>query len=174
LTTRTRRQVITRAARRGTVWVDQSWNLSTADGGEELFTLLPGIVDPDPLGWTLIRTILCYSVMAQVPTAARGYQMYDVGIGIASNEAFAVGVTGIPNVGTAADHPERGWVYRCRHIVQDDTAIPMPIVNVFKDIKSQRKLDRGVLYMTAESTAGFGTALTLRFMGLTRSLFKLP
>jgi len=170
----TRNRPIARAARRSTTWVDTNWNLSTASGGEELFTLLPGIVDPDPLGWTLTRVLLCYSVFASVPTSATGYQAYDVGIGIASNEAFAVGVTGIPNVGTAADHPERGWVYRCRHVVGDSTVVPLPNIDVFKDIRSQRKLDRGVLYLTSESLALVGTAVTLRFAGLARCLFRLP
>ena len=92
-----------------------------------------------------------------------------MGIGIASQDAFAAGV--FPDPDTQQDEPQRGWIWRDDYLVQDSTNTLPPILRVSFDLHSQRKIDRGELYYVVDNNLVVGTAFNIRVKGLIRQLF---
>ena len=158
--------------RRGTDWIDQLVNFTLASGTGSPITLLPGRTPEEMQGYTLIRTIMCYQIMPEAAGAVIGEQVVDIAIGTASQEAFAAGV--VPDPSVEADEPQRGWVYRCRHHVRDSTGFSIQYPTFERDLRAMRKIDNGELYLVTDNFALVGTAFSIRFLGIIRSLFKQP
>jgi len=96
----------------------------------------------------------------------------DMGIGVASQEAFTAQIVPDPNV--QAEYPALGWLYATTQMVLFNNssgtteAIVVPVWHF--DIRANRKVDKGVLYMTWNNTAADGTGFTVRLVGRLRSL----
>ena len=111
------------------------------------------------------------------PTSTHSDQLnvIDVGIGVASQEAFALGTTALPDPRTQADYPPRGWLYINTQPVMNsidatNQAIATRPARFQFDIRSMRKIDKGVLYLLIQSSAGKGSGVTTLVSGRVRTL----
>ena len=77
----------------------------------------------------------------------------DVGIGVVSQEAFDLET--LPDPDAVGDYPQMGWIYVATQPVLkyvEGTGIGVVIPAHFKaDIRGQRKVDRGVLFMLLQN-----------------------
>ena len=164
------------APRRQRRWADKLFSLATASTTGDAIDLSGEFTANETAGLTVVRMILCYTIRPNNPGAASGNQLVDVGIGLFEAEAFAAGV--LPDVQSEADYPRGGWLYRCRHNVQDDLSgvgtIQWPETN--KDIRSQRRLGGPdvALGFLLFNGPGEGTAFSTHMVGIVRTLFLLP
>ena len=121
--------------------------------------------------WTLLRTIIGLDIGATVHDSGEGSSTIDIGIGIASQEAFLAGVFPDPN--NATDFPTRGWIFRARgRIFGFD--VDQPTVyswRVDRDIRSRRVLDNGEPYVIFTNGINDGGTVVARVTGLIRCLW---
>jgi len=155
-------------------WADFLLSMVLAPGTAQSVDLLTSAVNSDTITvGRLIGRIHVHpdSLTAQVDFGAT----INVGIGVASADAFGVGTAALAGIATAADAPARGWLYRSQmHVTkvhssgtdyeygEDDT--------LAFDVRAMRKVDKGVLYFTAQSTSVVGTAGSLRLTGIIRAM----
>ena len=164
------------APRRRRRWADRLLQVSVANNTTTTNDLTTEFADNDRAGLTVVRLIMCYSIRANNPGAVSGTQILDIAIGLFEKEAF--GATVLPDVQTEADYPRGGWLYRCRHVVQDeptaDGVITAP--EIFKDVRSQRKIGGpdAVLGLIAHNQSHEGNTFTVKLVGIIRGLYLLP
>ena len=163
-----------RGTRRSTIWVDTIDTITMASGisGSKL-SLLNNLDADARRGATLTRMIMCYSFFPTIIANESGDQMLDIGVGVASKEAFDAGALSEPE--SEQEHPMTGWVYRCRHVAGNRADLGYNgRIDVQRDIRAQRKLDTGDLFMVTSNTALSGTASSMRMVFIIRCLLKLP
>ena len=162
------------AVRRGTAWEDHFVTIEIANGGSINEDLLTNTTDSERRGYTLVRQILRLDLVADVPGGVSGKQQVSLGIGLASDDAFAAGALPEPEAGV--DFPVTGWLWRSQYIVIDELLINGLVapIRIDEDLHAARKLDRSTLYIRAHSTVEQGTAFQVALTGLIRSLYKLP
>ncbi len=162
--------------RRETRWVDQLLNISIASGASTVASLT-GELGPDALsGMTLIRSIFCYTVSPAAHTLVSGSMGIDIGLGMTQDEALAAAA--LPDVDTQSDYPNRGWIYRCRHIVYDSINgeggpgnVPM---TQRADVRSQRKMGQDEdIFLALVNTSLEGTGFNVRFHGIILMLYLI-
>ena len=165
-------------ARRTSFWVDTLINGNMASGGGNIVGSLMGTIDTDEAasgGLTVVRLIMCLDISPAVHYSGESYQQVDLGIGVASQEAVELGTTALSDPEDAADHPQRGWLYRCRYrVVGSSAARPetgIHIVHDYKDLRAKRKIERGQLFFHGTNTNDIGTAVTVNISGIVRALF---
>ena len=99
-------------------------------------------------------------------------QQVDVGIGVGSQEAFSAGVVPDPNV--QAEYPTIGWLYITTQVlVWNNSSGTNEVAHIptwHFDIGSNRKVDKGVLWLAAHNTGADGSGLNVRMIGRVRSL----
>ncbi len=163
-----------RSPRRKTDWFDTIFSQDMANGSQNIQRLTPTGFSP---GHTLTRMLISFSFVPNPLGVATGIQRLDFGIGIASEDAFVAGA--VPDANAPLEFPPRGWVLRDEVIVnsrldgangQDST----PVIRLTYDIRAQRMLDNGVLYVATNNVAGGGTAFTVAHFGFVRILMLLP
>ena len=157
---------------RQTDWVDTRVVLSPSSGGTETDGLMTGVLPVDMRGMTLIRTIVTLSAYSQTSAGAWGVQQIDIGIGVASQEAFAANV--LPDPAISTDKPPRGWVYRTSRLVSQNGVGTAILFDLMADIRGARKIENGELYIIADNTFRNGTSFGVNIIGLVRTLYKLP
>ncbi len=158
--------------RRGTTWADTIIDTVITNGSEDIRSIM-GSFDPDERrGMTITRILMCLYLIPSPNGAVVGVQLADVAIGNASQEAFAAGV--VPNPQTAGEFPQRGWLYRCRHAVVDDSTPGYPSPVIREDLHAQRKIDTGEPYLVITNNTAEGVAFSIRVIGTIRMLLKLP
>ena len=164
------------APRRSRRWADKLFNLSINSGATGNGDLSAEFTANETAGLTVVRMILCYTVMANPPGGASGVQAVDIGVGIFEAEAFAADV--LPDVNSEADYPRGGWLFRCRHAVVDELTATGVVAHqeVNRDVRSQRRLGGPdvSLAVLVENTPLEGTAFTVRMVGVIRTLYLLP
>ena len=147
---------------RRTLWIDTLVNSPLTVASILLLSLNTNlsVTDARLAGMTLFRTIIVLNLAYAVHDSGEGSQGIDLGIGIAQQDAFSAGAAAMPNPGTLGDQSTRGWVYRTRQRVYgfaaDQPAVDF--VRIDKDIRSQRKLDNGILYLIASQFLQEGAA----------------
>jgi len=165
-----------RGPRRQTGWeagvseVTTSTNIS-ADTG---FIFGTGI-SPTQDGLTLVRTRGFFRISLTAATAAGDGYVGAVGIGIASNQAFAVGATAVPL--PVDENAAESWVWHQEFaiIAPDVTSVDARSMDfhVQIDSKAMRKVGANeILYMALQATET-GTAVA-EAVANSRMLFKLP
>jgi len=157
-----------------TVWIDSLVDLQVGSGGANgLQTLMTGVTPEDTrLGqWTLLRTIIGVDVAHLIHDSGEGSQKVSIGIGVASQEAFAAASISDPEVAT--DHPTRGWVWRWQGITYGFAADQPAIFTrrIDLDIRARRKLDNGESFVTVNNVNDQGVAGTIGVIGLIRQLW---
>ena len=164
-------RMVRATSRRRMTWTDELFSTDLATGSQTVFSLLGGVLAVDMVGRTLTRLILAMDLYAPDGSSG-GVANVFMGIGIASQDAFLGSV--VPDPETEGDQPMGGWVWRSRYTVHSEVSNNGLGVRVAEDIRSQRKMQTGELYMVVSNTADQGTTFTLAIRGLARCLWRLP
>jgi len=162
---------------RPTVWEDTLVNEDITSGGSALVGLTLQLDDTSKRGSTITRMLIRLNFHEEVLNSGTALQRVDLGIGIASQEAFALGVTALPAPQTATERPRLGWYFREEVMVRSsttDTGFGVPVLRVQADIRAMRKLENGELYLRMNSVGSVGVDFTVRAVGLIRTLVRLP
>ena len=122
-------------------------------------------------GLTVVRTIIDISMAPAPPGAVTGTQQVSIGIGVASQEAFAGGVVPDPNVGS--ERPPRGWIFRTKCMVVDMPEGIPTIVKCVGDFRGKRKVDDGQLFIKIDNDGFQATAFDINVIGIVRTLLLL-
>ena len=157
-----------------TIWIDSHYTTDVASGAGLAFSLIGAHGTELRLEQlTLMRTILRLDLAPAVMDAGEGSQTFDLGLGIASQEAVALGVTALPDPQDPENFPPRGWIFKARYRVWATAADRAVVVwrEIDKDIRARRKLDNGEPYVMYANTASEGTAFTVRVTGIIRQLW---
>ena len=156
-----------------TVWIDTLYHDDIGSGAQFVQSLMTGHATSETrlAQMTLLRTILGLSVAYVVHDSGEGSQLFDIGLGVGSQEAVAAST--VPDPNSVTDFPPRGWIYRARYWIFGFAA-DQPAVHVERidrDVRSRRKLDNGEAYVVINNTASEGVAGSLRIAGLIRQLW---
>jgi len=166
------------ASKRRVAWCDFLMAFTVADAGIQLENLLENAPASDNL--TVTRIIGDFMALPLPSSELESIIAVDVGIGVVNAEAFDLltGV-GMPNPTVEDSTPPRGWLYVARQPVYlsvpgGGTPGGLGLVPAhFKfDIRGQRKVDKGVLFMWMEQNVSTGSSQSIRVIGRTRVLFK--
>ncbi len=158
-------------ARRSGFWIDTRVELTVAVGTMQILSLMTNVTaSQSRRGWTCVRTLIGYDIAYTVHDAGEGSMNWFAGIGVASQEAFAVGQTAIANPSVETDHPTRGWMYRAAGRVfgfaADQPAVYSHRVDM--DIRGKRKLDNGEMFLAVETGLNEGATTTISVDGFIR------
>jgi len=157
---------------RPTDWIDTLVVLSAAAmGGQANQSLMTGVAPVNMRGMTLIRTIISLGMVSTTTAGAWAAQSINMGIGVASQEAFAAGV--LPDPDSATDKPPRGWVWRAHKVVTQNGVGSQVAWEVTADVRGARKIENGELYLIITNTNQEGTSFNVNMTGLIRTLYKL-
>ena len=156
---------------RSTFWIDNLINLGIVSGGLNSVSLMAGTPPIDARRATIVRIVIDLGIFSETVAGAFGVNLIDIGMGVTSQEAFAVNVFADPN---ADERPTRGWMYHTRRVVYQN-GVGTPIVQSWKeDLRTGRKLYDGEPFLTAHNTAQLGTTASYRISGIVRLLMLLP
>jgi len=159
---------------------ERSWSDSRIS--VNLAPIVPQQVDlnlagPDGNTLTVVRLVgRLYAFPNDLQAQVTGGMRIEVAIGVASQVAFDLGVTGTPNLEDVSELPIRGWLYRTQMIVIKDhatgtTSEQLHVDTIMFDLRAARKLDRGRLYIKFEAnTSEGGTTYDVRLGGIVRAL----
>jgi len=157
---------------RSTDWIDTVLVLDPNSGSSSNISLITGLAPVNLRGATLIRTIIRLDFCSSSIAGAYGVQLVQLGIGIASQEAFAAGVLPDPRIST--DSPARGWIWRSA-IAPAQNSVGSPVMyRLDADIRGARKIENGEVFIIADNDPLVGTAFNVLVRGLVRLLIKLP
>ena len=159
---------------RRTVWNDTILNFVIADGVRSLLTLSGDFTIADTGGVTLVRTIYDMYANHQVTGGGNSLAQLSMGIGIASQEAFALGTSAVPDPDVAGDHPIQDWVVRrLGMVVEDNTNMAVPL-HLMGDIRAQRKIEGAEVFIYTTQAFVVGAGFNVHVLGLVRCLYLLP
>ncbi len=105
-----------------------------------------------------------------------GSMKVDIGIGVATQEAFTAGGASLPNPSIETQQPARGWLYKQHMITTKEHASGVEneltfIDTLMFDVRAARKVDRGILFLATESNNATGaTSFDGRLTGTIRVL----
>ncbi len=165
-------------SRRRVAWCDFLMNEALSDGVVVLDNLLVNAPVSDTL--TVTRIIGDFWCLQTDSDENQALKTVDVGIGVINQEAFDLGTgVGIPNPTVEDSTPPRGWLYAARQPVLQALPTGGTIVTMWRetahfkfDLRGQRKIDKGVLYMWIEMNTITGSTVALQAIGRIRTLFK--
>ena len=156
-----------------TLWIDTIIDEDVPSVGQNRVSLMTGVSSVQTRfdRMTLTRTIVGIDIAYTVHDSGEGSQQMSLGIGVASQEAFAAGT--LPDPNSATDFPTRGWVWRAMYRVYGFAADQPAVFNarVDKDVKAQRKLENGEAYIVINNDPIEGVAGVVRVIGLIRQLW---
>jgi len=150
-------------------WGDRTFDDNMVNGTVKVDNLLLNLVPADTL--TVVRIIGKMEFWLQdLVQSVNSVVSVDIGIGVASEEAFAVGGNAIPTPSVDTEVPQAGWLYLQRlHVFQWTTIQHQNAMFTF-DIRAARRVDRGILYATMVATTIQGTTAQLARGGKIRAL----
>ncbi len=101
-----------------------------------------------------------------------GVAEIDMGVGVAASEAFIATV--VPDPNNQADYPTLGWLYATTKFVifnnSSGTTEKLFIPEWHFDIRANRKVDKGVLYLAINNTNADAAGYDVRVVGRVRAL----
>jgi len=165
---------------RRTTWIDTHLAQITAAATRDS-DMLAGSEEPGDTvnrGLTVTRIIINpLSMLSTTVAGAWGAQALHIGIGVSSISAFDVAASaGLPDPSVEGEAPDSGWLWKAEVIVAQNGANGYNVVAARQavDVRSQRKLQQGVLFITMSNLTLFGTAFSVATHGIVRTLVKLP
>ena len=161
------------ADRRMSFWDDTRVGESITSGGVNslILSLTPG---GQSEGFTLVRTIVQLGGFEAAAPSAQGAQRIDVGIGLATKEAVALGPTALPDPNVNTEQPIGDWIWReSWSVFRDNTNVVVPQI-VGGDFRGGRKLAGGQLFMIITNANSYAAAFTVRILGMVRMLILRP
>jgi len=104
-----------------------------------------------------------------------GIARVSFGIGVASEEAFAAGAGSLPLSSGTSGYPPRGWLWVAqREVIFSNSSTHGIEAFVFPhfeaDLRANRKIDKGILYLTSSAVAVFGDTFDVEISGRIRAL----
>ena len=160
--------------RRRRAWADTIINVSLANNGSHLVNLLTGLAAADTK--TVSRILVDITGFLAATDQSEAAAIVHLGIAVASEEAFDSGIDSLPATDVTTDYPQAGWIYVASKVVLQGLPIisggggPTRMLATFKeDLRGQRKVDRGVLYLAIRQRALTST-LTTPIYGRVRAL----
>ena len=122
---------------------------------------------------TAIRIIGHVVVLPNVPgNVVDGLSRIDLAIGVSAVEAFNANI--LPDAPASGEVPARGWLWADRlavlHSTDANGVVNMHNPEVRFDVRSMRKVDRGILYLQMTTTLISGTFFDLSIVGRIRVL----
>ena len=158
---------------RNRAWADTLIDNTVVNGGQLRTDLLIGAPTIDTI--TAVRIVGDIMGFSGALSEAEGTQLVDLGIGVTSREAFDALV--LPDPNASGDYPPRGWLYVARAVMQTalptgatPTAIFRRFAEFHFDVRSMRKIDKGVLFMVISNTNADGGTETINLAGRVRVL----
>lgn len=102
-------------------------------------------------------------------------QELEIGIGVVSEEAFLAGQASMPKPDITTEFPARGWLWVASYTAafSNSTTFGVEIYDfprIDVDLRASRKVDRGILFLAAESRTVFGAGMILNLTGRIRAL----
>ncbi len=165
-----------RQRRRGT-WADRLINILLVSGVQSTpLDLLVDLTDSENV--TVDRMIVHLSIVpSDESTNEQGNQRIDVGIGVVSSEAFAVAT--LPDPVQSGDYPIRGWLYRDSYAYMRQNSSTFGVEDymyptVRADLRASRRVEKGVLMVVFDNLNSFGSAMSVRVLGIIRTHVLLP
>jgi len=122
----------------------------------------------------VVRMLIHLWYTSSTGTAVDGSQQLFQGIQLASEDAFAA--MAVPDPNNMTEYPIGGWMYRDIIVVTESASgqhLNNP-VELWRDLRTQRKLDRSEMIFSVENNAGGGTTFSVDVQGIIRVLYKLP
>jgi len=131
----------------------------------------------DRRGLTCTRLLIHLAFMTTTEGGSEGINAIDCGIGVINNDAFVDG--SFPDVNAEEDRPARGWLWRDRYITREtiqgtNLVSPGYFTEVKADIRSRRRIDSGVLWLSMVNTTLAGSGHATQIAGIVRALMLLP
>jgi len=158
-----------------TIWIDTSLSDNIATGAEFEKSLMTNISSAASglAQMTLLRTIIGIDISYATHDAGEGSQRLSIGIGVASQEAFAAAA--LPDPEVMSDFPTKGWVWRAAYRIWGFAADQPTIFTrrVDLDIRAKRKLDKGEAYINAFNAAQEGVTAVVNLTGIIRQLWQV-
>ncbi len=162
-------------ADRGRAWADEIYSSTVVPGTPFKRDLLANAPTMDTL--TVVRLIGYLDIGIAITSEIEFSQRIDVGIGVASVEAFSVGGTSLPSPKIEAQAPPRGWLYAATKLCwqfKGGTEGQQRFNAIFEfDLGAMRKVDKGTLFIRIDNTDEAGTSSTVSIIGRTRALCLL-
>ena len=161
---------------RRTTWLDNHISQGIASGGQGKVRLAgTGTAGSEVTrGQTVTRIIINpLSLFSNTVAGAWGVQAVHMGIGVSSLEAFNTSGA-LPDPETPGEAPASGWLWKTEFMVSQNGISMDPVQRMIVDIRSQRKMDQGVLFLVVSNVSAFGTTFTVNVHGYARTLVKLP
>ena len=160
-------------ADRARAWGDTLFDQALVSTVQVNLNLLTDLTPSDTI--TAIRLVgHLYLTSDNVLSTVDGAMRCDVGVQVVTAAALAAGGGAVPQVRLSSEVPARGWLWRETLItVTAVGAGPIDdhyVGEISFDIRSMRKVDRGVLIMSLESNLLHGTAYNTKISGLIRAL----
>jgi len=156
---------------RRTFWIDNLIELSVGTGSGTQQSLLSGTPPINVRGSTVVRVIYRLGLVSSTVGVADGALLVDIGVGIASQEAFTAVVLPDPD---SDERPVGGWMFRDRCLVSYGSDMGNPITWCKEDIHAGKKLTDGEVFMRVQNKAVVGATSTVEIVGLVRLLLLLP
>ena len=158
------------------LWIDSRIRMTLAGGGTSNDqSLMTGVaaITTRMSQMTLLRTIVGFDIAYSVHDSGEGSQLVSVGMGVASQEAFAVGSFSDSDVDT--DFPTRGWIWRAVYRIWGFAADQSTIFTrrVDLDLRSMRKLENGEAFFNAHNADEEGVSSPVFISGLIRQLWQV-
>ena len=161
--------------RRRRAWADiRLTNVVTSGGELTLTDLLPNLAAAETK--TVTRLIVDLDCAYQDTNEVEGTNVVDLGVAVCSEEAFLLGTTAVPDPNQSDEYPQFGWLYIATRMVMQSlptggTPTAMWRYNaVFKaDIRTQRKVDRGRLFLKLQNTS-VNNGQSIQVIGRVRAL----
>ena len=154
-------------------WYDNVLNMNTAAGTQDTEGLVGGITLDQGRRGTVTRIVYDLSFASNTVAGAYGLQQLGIGMGIASQEAFAANA--LPEPESETEFPVTGWLYRNIIMVGQNGSGVYPVVRLSGEIRAQRKLDIGDLFLIiTNQPVVFGTSFSVLTRGIIRVLVRLP
>jgi len=165
-------------SRRRVAWCDFLMDLTLADAAVQLDNLLVNAPASDTI--TVTRILGDFTCVVPAANEVETTMFVDCGIGVINTEAFDLGTgVGIPNPTVEDSTPPRGWLYANRLWAQQalpfgasPTGVSRKHAHFKFDLRGQRKVDKGVLFMWLEQNVTDQSAVSLLVLGRIRVLFK--
>ncbi len=156
------------------LWIDSIFNDTVAIGTDVIRTLMEGVTETQTRfdQMTLLRTIIGIDCSRTVHDSGEGSEALTIGIAIASQDAFAT-AGALPQPNVSGSFPTRGWVWRMRYRIWGFAADQLAIFTrrIDLDIRSQRKLENGELYIHSNLLAVEGANSGVNVTGAVRTLW---
>ena len=158
------------------LWIDTAGSLTLSSGsGTAQISLMTDVTRQETrlAQMTLLRTIIGLNIGNTVHDSGEGSQLISIGIGVVSQEAFALGTTATPSPHLDNNFPPRGWVWRARYrtfgFAADQPTIFTQRIDL--DMRSQRKLENGEAFLRGVNEDIEGVASQVTIHGLIRQLW---